>query len=50
MAKKTRKHSRKSRKTRRRYPKKGGSLPLAPDAAIKVSTAGDVSNDLLVYR
>ena len=49
MAKKTRKHSRKSRKTRRRYPRKGGSLPLPNNAAIKVSTAGDSSTDLMVY-
>jgi hypothetical protein len=42
MAKKTRKYRKTRRRTRRRLPKRGGSLlPLPSDNAIDVSTGGD---------
>jgi hypothetical protein len=50
MAKKTRKSSRKSRRHTRRRRHRGGanSYPIIPaDAAIKVSTAGDNSDNLM---
>jgi hypothetical protein len=49
MAKKTRKTSRsRRRRTRRRIRRGGSSYPIIPtDAAIKVSTAGDNSDNLM---
>ena len=50
MAKKTRKSRKSRRRTRRRVPKKGGanSYPIIPpDAAIKVSTAGDNTDNTM---
>lgn len=48
MAKKTRKSSRKSRRRTRRRRGGGSSYPIVPvDAAIRVSTAGDNSDNLM---
>ncbi len=50
MAKKTRKSSRKSRRRTRRRRHRGGanSYPIIPaDAAIRVSTAGESSDNLM---
>jgi hypothetical protein len=44
MAKKTRKMRKSRRRTRRR---RGGGIPLPNDAAIRVSTAGDSSDNLM---
>ena len=46
---KTRKQKKHRRRTRRRV-RRGGNIPLPSDAAIKVSTAGENSDNLMGYK
>jgi hypothetical protein len=50
MAKKTRKSRKSRRRTRRRIRRGGSSYPIVPvDAAIRVSTAGESSDNVMAF-